>query len=308
MIGLIASDLDGTLLRDDTTVSDRTRSALAAARECGIAVVLVSARPPRTVMTIAASAGVGGFAVCCNGAIVYDLDRREIVDNVPFPAAAALSLVTSLRVALPGVSFAMEQGLDLQCEAEFAGLHPERETEMPTIVDALARFTGADALPVTKLIVRHPGYSAVELLTVVRDHAGERADVTHSGAPFVEVSAAGIHKAAGLARLCANLGIAAADVLAFGDMPNDLPMLAWAGHGVAVANADPEVLAVANEITASNMDDGVAMVVERVVGSKTALPIPTAQPPVSRVGGSRRRPGSWWRCRRRVGSGSGDRR
>ena len=265
VIKLIATDLDGTLLRDDKTVSDRTHAALAAAQECGIAIALVSARPPRTVATIATAAGVGGFAVCCNGAIVYDLDQREIIDNVPFAAEIALSLVTSLRAALPGVSFAMEQGLDLQCEAEFAGLHPEREIEAPTIMDALVRFTGADALPVTKLIVRHPAYSAVELLALVRDHAGERAGVTHSGAPFVEVAAAGIHKAAGLARLCAALGIAAADVLAFGDMPNDIPMLAWAGHGVAVANADPDLLELADEVTAANMNDGVAMVVERVV-------------------------------------------
>jgi len=265
MIKLIASDLDGTLLRDDKTVSDRTRSALDAARARGIVVVLVSARPPRTVATIAAAAGVGGFAVCCNGAIVYDLDRRAIVDNVPFAAEIALDLVTSLRAVAPGISFAMEQGLDLLCEADFSILHPEREVEAPTIVDALVRLSALDAAPVTKLIVRHPDYTAVELMALVRGHAGERAGVTHSGAPFVEVSAAGIHKAAGLARLCADLGIDATEVLAFGDMPNDVPMLAWAGRGVAVANADPETLAAADEITGSNMEDGVAMVIEDVL-------------------------------------------
>lgn len=265
MIKLIASDLDGTLLRNDKTVSDRTRSALDASRARGIVVVLVSARPPRTVATIAAAAGGGGFAVCCNGAIVYDLDRQEIVDNVPFAADIALDLVTSLRAVAPGVSFAMEQGLDLLCEADFSILHPEREVEAPTIVDALVRLSGLDAAPVTKLIVRHPDYTAVELIALVRGHAGERAGVTHSGAPFVEVSAAGIHKAAGLARLCANLGIDAAEVLAFGDMPNDVPMLTWAGRGVAVANADPETLAAADERTGSNMEDGVAMVIEEVL-------------------------------------------
>jgi len=269
MIKLIATDLDGTLLRDDKTVSERTRSALAVARDRGIAVALVSARPPRTVAHIARDAGVGGFAVCCNGAIVYDLDREAIVSNAPFAADIALGMVTSLRAALPGVSFAMEQGLDLLCEAEFAGLHPEREPEAPRIVDALARLSGMDALPVTKLIVRHPEYTAVELLAVVRGHAGDRAGVTHSGAPFVEVAAVGIHKAAGLARLCADLGIDAAETLAFGGMPNDVPMLAWAGRGVAVANADPEVIAAANEVAASNMEDGVAVVVERLLDAQS---------------------------------------
>ena len=119
--------------------------------------------------------------------------------------------------------------------------------------------------------MRHPDYTAVELLSLVRDHAGSLADVTHSGAPFVEVSAAGMHKAVGLARLCQDLGIEASEVVAFGDMPNDIPMLSWAGLGVAVANADPDVLAIADEVTASHMDDGVAVVVERILAEQGAV-------------------------------------
>lgn len=273
VIKLIATDLDGTLLRRDKSVSARNRAALAAARDHGLVVAVVSARPPRTVSVFARDAGIGGFAICCNGAIVYDLDNREIVHNEPFAAEIALGLVTRLRAALPGVIFAMEQGLEYQSEADFAALHPERDVEQPTIVDALALLSTAGAAPVTKLVVRHPDYTAVELLSLVRDHAGTLADVTHSGAPFVEVSAAGMHKAIGLARLCRDLGIEASEVVAFGDMPNDIPMLSWAGLGVAVANADPEVLAIADEVTASHMDDGVAVVVERILAAQSGAVI-----------------------------------
>jgi hydroxymethylpyrimidine pyrophosphatase-like HAD family hydrolase len=83
----------------------------------------------------------------------------------------------------------------------------------------------------------------------------------------VEIAAAGVSKAAALAELCEELGVMPAEVVAFGDYPNDLPMLEWAGHAVAVANAHPEVLAAVTEVTASNDDDGVAVVLD-----------PTAQP------------------------------
>lgn len=271
MIRLIATDLDGTLLRADKTVSDRTRAALAAARDAGLTVALVSARPPRTVSRFAAAAGVSGYAVCCNGAIVYDLDRARVVLHTPFPSAIAVELVTRLRAALPDVNFALEQELDFYCEPAYAALHPDRADEDPQLVDALVRLSDPDATPVTKLIVRHPDRDLANLLELVTMLAGDRASVTHSGAPFIEVGAAGVHKAVGLAALCTDLGIAAAEVVAFGDMPNDLPMLTWAGRGVAVANAHSDILAVADEVTASNMDDGVAIVVERLTAAAQAF-------------------------------------
>jgi Cof subfamily protein (haloacid dehalogenase superfamily) len=271
VIRLIATDLDGTLLRADKTVSERTRRSLAAARDAGLTVVLVSARPPRTVSRFAEAAGVSGYAVCCNGAIVYDLDEARVVLHTPFPSGVAVELVTRLRVALPGVNFAMEQELDFYCEPAYAALHPERANEFPQLVDALVRLSDPNASPVTKLIVRHPDHDLANLLELVTSLAGDRASVTHSGAPFVEVAAAGVHKAVGLAALCADLGIAAAEVAAFGDMPNDLPMLAWAGHAVAVANAHRDVLDTADEITASNLEDGVALVVERLTTAAQAV-------------------------------------
>ncbi len=99
----------------------------------------------------------------------------------------------------------------------------------------------------------------------VRTIAGETVTITHAGAPYLEISARGVHKGWALEALCARLGIPAEHVVAFGDMPNDLPMLQWAGCGVAMANAHPDVLAAADVVTRSNEEDGVAMVVERLL-------------------------------------------
>src|SRR5206468_5467874 len=110
---------------------------------------------------------------------------------------------------------------------------------------------------VTKLIVRHPTLPIEDLWAITREIAGDAATATHSGAPFVEVSATGITKASALAHLCHLLDIAQCETLALGDMPNDLPMLAWAGHSVAVANGHPDIRAAVDEVTASNEEDGV---------------------------------------------------
>lgn len=129
------------------------------------------------------------------------------------------------------------------------------------IADALA----LSAAGVTKLIVRHPDWALDALLARVAAIGAGRASITHSGAPFVEVAAPGVTKAAALAALCARHGIAQKEVLAFGDGLNDLPLLTWAGQGIAVGNAHPAVLAAATAITATNDEDGVAVVLERVV-------------------------------------------
>jgi hydroxymethylpyrimidine pyrophosphatase-like HAD family hydrolase len=122
--------------------------------------------------------------------------------------------------------------------------------------------------PISKLLARVEGLNSdamlARALAVVDDGV---ATMTHSSIDgLLEISAYGVTKATTLAEVIASRGFAAADVVAFGDMPNDAAMLAWAGHGVAVANAHPDVLAVVNEVTASNDDDGVAQILERLFG------------------------------------------
>jgi Cof subfamily protein (haloacid dehalogenase superfamily) len=258
-VRLIATDLDGTLLRSDGTVSERTRRALERAQAAGAVLVLVTARPPRTLRAMAREIGVGGLAICCNGALVYDLDENRIVQHSPLRSEVARGLVVALREEAPGVAFACELGTRYGWEPGYLALKPSVRRQEGIEADALLLC----AEPVTKLIVRHPQLPIESLLAIACRLIGDAAHATHSSSSFVEVSAAGVQKGWALARLCSRLGVAASDVVAFGDMPNDLPMLTWAGLGIAVANAHPEVLEAAGETTLSNEEDGVAVVLER---------------------------------------------
>ena len=115
-----------------------------------------------------------------------------------------------------------------------------------------------------KLLVRHPDMTSDEMAAAAVEVLGDDFDVTFStNKGLIEVSAPGVTKATGLAEVAERFEVAQQDVVAFGDMPNDVPMLRWAGHGVAMANAHPDVLAVADEVTAAHSEDGVAQVLER---------------------------------------------
>ena len=281
-IRLVASDLDGTLLRPDETVSERTQEAIVAVRRAGITLVLVTGRPPRALAPIAARIGVGGIAICANGAVVWDLDAGTMVDVTPLAADLAAGLVRELREAIPGVLFAVELEHGFGREAGWTdGTGPprprlvERQTPEALEADALELVTG----PVVKLLVRHPTLPFPEVARRARQAVGEQAVVTWAGTRLLEISAAGVTKAWALERLCARLGVRRQQVLALGDMENDLPMLAWAGHSVAVANAQPDVLDAADEVTASNLDDGVALVLERLAAEPTARPRPAGPEP-----------------------------
>ncbi|MCC4321954.1 HAD family hydrolase, partial [Streptomyces malaysiensis] len=112
----------------------------------------------------------------------------------------------------------------------------------------------------------HPELAPDAFLQLARSVAGAHGDFTRSSpSALLEVSGLGVSKASTLARCCAERGISAADVVAFGDMPNDLEMLMWAGTSYAMANAHPDVLAATTHRTASNTDDGVAAVIERML-------------------------------------------
>jgi Cof subfamily protein (haloacid dehalogenase superfamily) len=261
-VRLVASDLDGTLLLPDETVSERTRRAVVAAKAAGITIVLVSGRPVRSIGRLAERVGVGGIAICANGAVVWDLDNGTVLDWSPMAADLAARLVRDLREAIPGALFAVELEREFGREAGWEdGLRPAPPEALEA--DALELITG----PVTKLLVRHPTLPFAEVAERARRAIGDDAVATWAGLRLVEISAVGVTKASALERLCRRLGITAAEVVAVGDMDNDLAMLAWAGTGVAVANAAPEVLEAADEVTAANTDDGVALLLERILVS-----------------------------------------
>lgn len=259
---LVATDLDGTIVRSDGTVSDRTRSAFAAAEQAGVGVVLVTGRPPRWMHTMADETGHRGLAILSNGAIVYDLHEERIVEEHPLDPAAAGEVVAALRREIPGLVFAVERGGRFGHEPAWTPRYALPTDVLVGEVDELL------AEPMVKLLARHDELSGDEMVARACAVVGEAATVTHSGVGntgMLEISGPGVTKASALARLATTLGTGPAGTVAFGDMPNDLPMLAWAGHSVAVANAHAEVRALADEITGSNDEDGVAQVVERLL-------------------------------------------
>jgi len=248
---LAAIDLDGTLIRSDGTIGDRTKRAI---RATELDIVIVTARGPATMHALAAELGVSGRAICSNGALVVDLATRALVRERRLESEVALELVHELRERLPGIRFAVEHE-DFAHEPGFSawGWTPPPETRVADVVDLLAD-------PATKLILRHAAHDTVAIQDLARELVGESLTVVASGSEAVEVTAAGVNKATAVAEL----GYAPEEVVAFGDYPNDIPLLTWAGLGVAMGNAHPDVVAVANEVTATNDEDGVALVLERL--------------------------------------------
>jgi Cof subfamily protein (haloacid dehalogenase superfamily) len=259
---ILATDLDGTLLNDDGRISGRNRAAIRAAQDAGMTVAFVTARPPRDMAALAREAGLTGIAVCSNGAILYDIGADAVLTHERLDGPLARQLIAELRAALPKVAFATEHGHKIGQEPHFPRLFEATVHYQPMRIDCALLLCEEDT---TKLIAHHPGQSADELAAAIEAVVGARAAVTHSGWPIVEVGALGVSKASGLKALCERLGLGGEAVIAFGDMPNDLPMLRFAGHGVAVANAHPLVLAAADHITASNAEDGVAQVIEALL-------------------------------------------
>ncbi|MFF7726265.1 HAD hydrolase family protein [Streptomyces sp. NPDC008001] len=268
---LIATDLDGTLLRDDKTVSERTVAALAAAEAAGIEVFFVTGRPARWMDVVSDHVHGHGLAICANGAAVVDLrDGARFVDIHPLGSADALAIVHAVRAAAPGSSFAVERTSGFHYEPAY----PPFFLDPCAVVAPAEKLLGEDSgytEPIIKLLASHPELGPDEFLSIARAAAGAHGSFTRSSpTALLEISGLGVSKASTLARCCAERGISPEEVVAFGDMPNDLEMLGWAGTAYAMANAHPDVLAVTAHHTAANSEDGVAMVIEQILQGRTA--------------------------------------
>ncbi|MFI7072734.1 HAD family hydrolase [Micromonospora sediminicola] len=262
---LVASDIDGTLLRDDRTLSPRTSAVLARIVAAGTPVVLVTGRPIRWLQLVYDQLAAPLPAICANGAVVYDPVTDEVLRADPLAPELLAEVARRLRAEVPGVSFAVEivDSRQMRHEAHYP-LRWDADAEAIRAVESPEELLAA---PAVKLLVRAGEQDPDLFVRVVAGALEGLAEATHSSySGLIEISAAGVTKAAGLAWYAARLGIDERDVLAFGDMPNDVPMLTWAGRAVAVANAHPAVLEIAHEVTGANTDDGVAAYLEEVFG------------------------------------------
>ncbi len=258
---VVATDLDGTLLRSDGSVSERTRAALAAGAAAGWEVVIVTARPHRTVVDLARQLDCMTTAICTNGASVLHVADGTIDVVHAFSVEQAIGIVASLRPLLPpDTGFALETGAEVFREPNFRPGVISGQGSLLTEDLTAARPAAGHFL---KVLARSNSAAADQMLHAARPVLAGVAEPSHSGGRgLLEIAPPGATKAGTLAWHCARLGYDAADVVAFGDMPNDLPMLRWAGTAYAVANAHPDVLAAVDRVTASNDEDGVAVAVE----------------------------------------------
>ncbi|OBB65111.1 Cof-type HAD-IIB family hydrolase [Mycobacterium sp. 852014-50255_SCH5639931] len=263
---LIACDVDGTLFDDNETITPRTRDAVRAAVAAGVTFVVATGRPPRWIRPVVDALGFAPIAVCANGAVIYDPAADRVLSARTLPVDTLAELAELATRVIPGAGLAVERIGERAHDTatpqfisspgyEHAWLNPDN-TEV-SIEDLLSA-------PAIKLLIRRNGARSADMAAELVKHVGIEGDITYStNNGLVEIVPLGTSKATGVDEIARPLQIASEEVVAFGDMPNDLPMLRWAGHGVAMGNAHPDVLGAADEVTTGNNDDGVGRVLER---------------------------------------------
>lgn len=264
---LVASDVDGTLVDEAEKISPRTHAALQAVRAAGGHFVLATGRPPRAVDPIADQLDFAPLAVCANGAVLYDTGTSKVVSAALMSPDLLAHIAELVYEHLPGAGFAAErvaQGEHDAATPRFAAStgyqHAWLEPETVSAEDAVVL-----SHPAVKLLVRQPGMTSDEMHARVAPHLAGIADVTYAtNNGLIEFHVPGVTKATGIRAAMRHLGLDdSIRTAAFGDMPNDAEMLRWAGVGVAMGNAHPVALDAANLVTSTNLDDGVAQILER---------------------------------------------
>ena len=285
---LVATDLDGTLLRDDKTVSRRSRDVLAAVTAAGATHIIVTGRSVPWTRHVLDDLGYEGLAVCGQGAQVYDAGAHRLLTSVTLDRR--LAAVALARIEAEIGPLALAAGRDGLTGEVLIGEGYVYSPELPVVH---MRDNGELwAHPINKLYIQHRELGDDALAKAAQQAAGDLVGAIVAGEGIVELLPLGLTKATGLSLAARRLKVTAAETIAFGDMPNDVPMFGWAGYGVAMANAHPELKAVADEITASNDEDGIAVVLERVFGPllqpfRAGVRDPSAPPPCAAPGPDR---------------------
>ncbi|WP_416070127.1 HAD family hydrolase [Streptomyces scabiei] len=259
---LIATDLDGTLLRSDDSISRRTREALTAATAAGAAHIVVTGRAVPWTRHILDDLGYTGLAVCGQGAQVYDAGEHRLLTAVTLDRQLAAVALAKIEAAVGPLHLAASRA-GLEGEV-LVGPGYALQGSLPTT--PLTDVSDLWAAPLNKIYIQHPTLTTDELTEASRQAAGGFVTVAMAGEGILELLPLGLTKATGLSLAARRLGAKRTDTIAFGDMPNDIPMFTWSTHGVAMDNAHADLKAVADEVTTSNDDDGIAEVLDRLLG------------------------------------------
>ncbi len=268
-IELLGIDIDGTMLGTDGVLSDRTRRALHAARDAGLHVVPTTGRPLVVSTDVIEALGIDDVWIFANGAITRHLGRSETLRAHWIDPEVAKGFVRDLRSAMASVRFAIEFEVDVAYEPGFEQVVPSVPPGDPT-TDVLEAI---DRGPVQKVLVfdaartRSPE-ALDELYAASTRLLDDRGVVSYSGLSFIEIGAEAVTKATALDHLSQLLGLDRSRVATFGDNHNDVPMLEWAGHSFAMANATDDAKAAANEVVGHTNDDGLAQVIEAIIQAR----------------------------------------
>lgn len=270
MIKLIASDIDATLLGPDGRLSPRTLAAVDAVRAAGLWFVPISGRQVHSIRLVLAGMELTGPVIGSNGAVGFDVPTRSVLFEELISVEAQTQLARAVKAEFPTVRFASVRDAGATFVPEIGYLGFMRAGDHGRDKASLVERALSEVLaePSVKLVFRDPAMSTDALYRGSRTLGVDGCEVTVSGAPFVEVGPSGVSKATGLEQLCRILGVRQDEVVAFGDHHNDVDMLRWAGHGVAVGNALPEAKDAADEVIGTNAEDAVAVWIEELLAAQ----------------------------------------
>ncbi len=267
-IGLIALDIDGTLVGEDLDIGPKTRAAVRAARRAGVIVSLVTGRMVSSAMRFARELDLDSPVVGYQGALIRAMpaagsDRLgKLLIHTPMPAEVAREIVIWTR----------RRGLDPHLnhlERFIVRADDPRADDYSTFMGSDPELAGdlVDSIrhPITKILAAGEPPLPTELAPLAREAFAGRAAVTISHPRFLEFTAPGVSKGRAIRWLARRHGIPLGAVLAIGDQWNDIEMLAEVGHGTAMPTAPAEVLAVARYIAPPVGDEGVARMIEALV-------------------------------------------
>jgi Cof subfamily protein (haloacid dehalogenase superfamily) len=256
---LLAIDLDDTLLLPDGSLSARSADGIRRLRSSQIAVIPLTARRPVDVTGVLRGSGVGPLAVVSNGAAIWDLERDGLLSELPLPAPVVASVVRRVRQAVPGVVLGAEHLDDLVCEPTLVEVPRPSDDHGYRVADDLATVVDQ---PFSKVFCWHPEVGAASLCTEAQQAVGAMASPVTTSGRWVELLHPRANKGDALRRVCSLLQVPTEQVISVGNDANDLPMMRISGVSLAVANANPEILALADGVLPANADEGVATMLE----------------------------------------------
>lgn len=259
---MIVLDLDDTLLRDDHTISPRTKKALMDAQQAGLKVVLASGRPTFAMTHIAKELELekyGSFILSFNGAKITNCATQEVLFSSTLSPATVHELFEISKQE--GVWIHTYVGDEIVTPAHNKYTDIEGEITGMPIVEA-KNFVEAIQEPVVKVLMVDDPEKLIALEDKLQPQLAGELNVVRSKPFFLEFTEAGVDKGTSLHHLIQQLGIKREEVIAIGDSYNDLAMIQFAGLGVAMGNAPDDIKAIADLVTDTNMEDGVAKIVE----------------------------------------------